>query len=305
MINDFSSIRIFLQVADDGSFSETARRLNMSVSSIARKVSSLEDRLGLRLLNRTTRHQHLTEVGQIYYNKMKPLLSEFESVDEFVTSLHGGKKGTLILHIRSSVSRIITPHLGEFFERYPDITLDIKLTESRIDLVTEGVDLAIWLGHLEDSNYIARQLTTTDRIVVGSKAYLAKSPPVNSPEDLKHHNCIIFSGAQYSRDTWRFAKNGEIENIQVSGKLRTRSGWALRDYVMNDLGLAMVQKWMIEGDLKSDSIVQLFPEYDCNSDEMDVPLYIVYPHRELLPSKTRAFIDFLVEVFQDHARTNS
>ena len=164
------------------------------------------------------------------------------------------------------------------------------------------ISVAVWLGSLEDSNYIARRLTTTDRVVVGSKAYLDSKPPIEKLEDLQNHNCIVFSRATYSRNTWHFTKDGESFDVPVEGNLRTRSGWALYDYVTNDLGLATIQKWMIVNELQSGSVVRVLPEYGCNPAELDVPLYVVYPHSQMLPAKTRAFIDFLVTVFQNYMR---
>lgn len=301
-MNNLSTIKIFLQVADDGSFSATARRRNMSVSSIARQISGLEERIGVRLLNRTTRHHSLTEVGKIYYQRMKQLLSEFENINDTVISYHSSARGTLRVHLRSSVARIVIPQLKRFQEKFPDIVLEITLTEDRVDLVSEGVDVAVWLGNIEDSNYIARRLTGADRIVVGSRAYLEGHPKVEKLEDLQDHQCIVYSRAAYARDIWRFIKDNETFDIPVKGNLRTRSGWALYNYVMNNLGLAMIQKWMIVNELHDGSVVRLLPEYSCNSVEQDLPLFVVYPHSQMLPTKSRAFIDFLVEVFQEHLR---
>lgn len=301
-MDNLLTIKIFLQVADDGSFSATARRRNMSVSSIARQVSGLEERIGVRLLNRTTRHQSLTEVGNIYYQKMKQLLAEFDNINDTVVSHHNTARGTIRVHLRTSVARIVIPQLKRFQEQFPDVVLEITLTEERVDLVSEGVDVAVWLGNMEDSNYIARRLTVTDRIIVGSRAYIEGSSNVEKLDDLKDHQCIVFSRAAYARNIWRFTKEGEVFDIPVQGNLRTRSGWALYDYVMNDLGLAMIQKWMVVQELRDGTLVRLLPEYSCNSVEQDIPLFVVYPHSQMLPIKTRAFIDFLVQVFQDHMR---
>jgi DNA-binding transcriptional LysR family regulator len=300
--NDLSTIKIFLQVADDGSFSATARRRNMSVSSIARQVSGLEERLGVRLLNRTTRNQSLTEIGQIYYEKMKQLLSDFDGVHDLISSFRGTVRGTLRIHLRTSIARLVIPHLKSFSEQYSDITLDLTLTEDRADLVSEGVDVAVWLGSLEDSNYIARRLTSTERIIVGSKAYLESVPPIETPYDLANHNCITFIRSQFSKDIWRLIRGEEVLDVAVNGNLKTRSGWALYDYVINDLGIAMIQKWMVLRELQDGSLIRVLPEYDCNPIELDVPLYVVYPHSQGLPLKTRAFVDFLVRVFQNHMR---
>ncbi len=297
---DLLTVKIFLQVADDGSFSATARRRNMSVSSIARQVSGLEDRLGVRLLNRTTRHQSLTEIGHVYYDKMKKLISEFESANEVVASYRGEVRGTLNVHLRSSIARIIIPELGRFLDAHPDVKLNLTFTEQRTDLVANGVDLAVWLGALEDSSYIARRLTFTERVLVASPAYLEKAPPIREPKDLEQHNCLVFDGAQYSRDVWRLTGADQAVEVPVAGNLRTQSGWVLYDLVTNGLGVALAQKWMVAHALEAGSLQRVLPDYDANPVGLDVPLYVVYPHSHGLPPKTRAFVDFLIELFREH-----
>jgi DNA-binding transcriptional LysR family regulator len=299
-MNELAMIRIFIQVAEDGSFSATARRRNMSVSSIARQISGLEDKIGARLLNRTTRHQGLTEVGKIYYEKMRLIVADIESVNEIVASYYEEVKGVLKAHIRSSAARVILPELDQFLMAHPDIILDLTLTDERADLVSGGIDVAVWLGNLEDSTFIARRLTLTRRVIVGSPAYFDIHGEPKEPGDLLHHNCIIYSQSHFSKNMWRLKRGPETVDVPVSGNLQTSTGWSLYDCVIHGLGIAVIQEWMVSRELKEGRLRRVLTDYDPNPVELDIPLFVVYPHSHGLPPKTRAFIDFLVRIFKEH-----
>jgi DNA-binding transcriptional LysR family regulator len=299
-MNELAMMRIFVQVVEDGSFSATARRANMSVSSIARQIASLEHRLGARLLNRTTRHQRVTEVGRIYYERTRTILHDLDSANDIVTSYYRSIKGTLSVHIRTSAAWAVLPKLPTFLAQYPEVSINLTLTEERADLVSEGVDVAVWLGHLSDSSFMARRLTTTHRLICGSPSYFEKYGEPKEPNDLKEHNCICYKGSHYSENVWRFIKGEEVVDVPVSGNLRISTGWALNECLLSGLGIAIVQEWTVTRDLREGRLRNILTDYDLNPVEFDVPLYAVYPHSHGLPPKTRAFIDFLVELFREH-----
>jgi DNA-binding transcriptional LysR family regulator len=298
-VNEVWMMRIFVQVVEDGSFSATARRKNMSVSAIARQIVSLEESIGARLLNRTTRHQGLTEVGRIYYERARQIIKDIEDINQVVSSFYGETKGLLKVHIRTSASHAIIPELPRFLEMYPEVTLDLTLTEERVDLVSAGVDVAVWLANLEDSNLVARRLTLTNRVVCGSPSYFEKHGTPKTPQDLSSHNCILFTGSSFSSHIWRFSKGDETVDIQVAGNVKTATAWMLYDIITSGLGITIIQHWMVRGALQDGRLVQVLADYNPNPVEFDIPLYAVYPHSHGLPPKTRAFIDFLVSVFKD------
>jgi DNA-binding transcriptional LysR family regulator len=298
-VNEIWMMRIFVQVVEDGSFSATARRKNMSVSAIARQIVSLEESIGARLLNRTTRHQGLTEVGRIYYDRARQIVKEIADINQVVSSFYGETKGLLKVHIRTSAAHAIIPELPRFLEKYPEVTLDLTLTEERVDLVSAGVDVAVWLANLEDSNLVARRLTLTNRVVCGSPRYFKKRGTPKTPQDLASHNCILFTGSSFSSNVWRFSKGDETIDIPVTGNLKTATAWTLFDLVTSALGVTIIQQWMVRRALQDGRLVQVLEDYNPNPVEFDIPLYAVYPHSHGLPPKTRAFVDFLVSVFKD------
>jgi DNA-binding transcriptional LysR family regulator len=292
-------MRVFVQVVEDGSFSATARRKNMSVSAIARQILSLEETIGARLLNRTTRHQALTEVGHIYYERARRIIKEIDDINQVVSSFYGETKGLLKVHIRTSAAHAIIPELPKFLETYPDVGLDLTLTEERVDLVSEGVDVAVWLANLEDSNLVARRLTFTNRVVVGSPGYFEKRGMPNTPHDLTQHNCIVFTDSIYSSNGWRFVKDGETIDVPVSGNLRTATAGSLLNLVCSGMGVTIIHHWMARRALQEGRLVRVLADYDPNPAELAIPLCVVYPHSHGLPPKTRAFVDFLVSVFKE------
>ena len=291
--------RAFIQVVDSGSFSAAARHLNTSVTSVARQVSSLEAMLGVRLLNRTTRKQSLTEVGQLYYSKLTDILRQVESVKREVSSYQEAVKGCLRVHLRNSVgSQMIVPALPQFLARHTDVTLDVTLTDERADLVALGIDVAVWLGHLEDSSMIARRLGPSRRVVCASPAYLEQHGCPKTPHDLAEHNCLVYRAKNYDH-VWRLTKGGETIEVPVSGNLQTDSSAVLLTSAINGLGLVLVQEVMAREAISKGELLPVLSDYQVSPTEADTALYAVYPQTRRLSPKTRAFIDFLVTLFQD------
>jgi DNA-binding transcriptional LysR family regulator len=291
--------RAFVQVVQSGSFSAAARRLDMSVTSIARQVSSLEATLGVRLLNRTTRKQSLTEVGQIYYAKLLDILKQVDDIKREVSSYQKVVKGRLRVHLRISVgTQVIVPALSRFLADHPDVTLEVVLTDERADLVGLGIDVAVWLGNLEDSSMIARRLSRGRRVMCGSPAYLKRNGHPKTPEDLREHNCLVYRAKNYV-SRWRLTKNKETIEVDVSGNLETDSSAALLSSALNGLGLVIVQESMAREAITKGELVPVLSDYEVSPTEFDMALYAVYPHGRRISPKTRAFIDFLVMLFQD------
>jgi DNA-binding transcriptional LysR family regulator len=250
-------------------------------------------------LNRTTRHQALTEVGHIYCERVRRIIKEIDDINQVVSSFYGETKGLLKVHIRTSAAHAIIPKLPKFLEKYPEVALDLTFTDERVDLVSGGVDVAVWLVNLEDSNLVARRLTFTNRVVVGSPGYFEKRGMPNTPHDLTQHNCIVFTDSIYSSNGWRFVKEGETIDVPVSGNLRTATGSTLLDLVCNGMGVTFIQHWMARRALQEGGLVRVLADYDPNPVELAIPLCVVYPHSHGLPPKTRAFVDFLVSVFKE------
>jgi len=298
-MDELGTNRAFLQVIESGSFSAAAREMGVSVASIARQFSSLEERLGVRLLNRTTRHQSLTEAGRLYCENVRELLEQYDAMKREISSFQDGVKGHLRVHLRHSVgSKLIVPALPRFLEEHPDVSLDVTLTDEQADLVSHGVDLAVWLGNLEDSSLIARRLSHGRRVICGSPAYVKRFGEPATPIDLKQHNCIIYRAKSYD-NIWRLTKGGETTAVPVSGNLKSDSSAVLMTSAQCGLGLAVLQEAMVRSAIAEGSLVTVFPDYQVSSTNNDIGLYAVHPGRRKTSPKTRAFLDFLVKLFRE------
>lgn len=296
-------MRVFVQVVEQGSFSAAARENDSSVSSIARQVKALENYLGARLLNKTTRQQGLTEAGRVFFDRAKAILQDLDRAKRDVASFQSAVKGSLRVYLRTSVAdAVIIPELPLFLQRYPELSIEVILGDERIDLVANGIDVAVWLGHLEDSSMIARRLSPSRRIVCGSPDYFRRFGTPKRPGDLVRHNCLLFTGNHYG-NTWRFTRGAEKVEVPVTGNLQTSSGSVLRAAALRGLGVILSQEWMLEGAFKSGMLVGVLSDYDVSPTDFDTSLYAVYPHGRGLSAKSRVFVDFLVDLFGNRHRS--
>lgn len=296
-MDELASIRTFVEVIESGSFSAAARRKDTTVSSVARQVKALEDELGVRLLNRTTRSNSLTEAGSHFYERARTVLAELSAAKRDASSFQTTAKGLLRVCLRVSTSRVIVPALPAFLERHPGLDIDVMLSDERLDLVANKIDVAVWLGHLEDSRMVARRLTPSKRVVCASPAYLDRWGVPMTPHDVAKHNCLVYQGSIY-QDFWRFTKGREQIDVTVNGNLRTSSSPVLVSAVLSGLGLAVLQRYTVQPAMAEGKLRQVLPEYEVSPTEVDTGVYAVYPHTRGISRKTRVFIDFLVELFR-------
>ncbi|MBM6578329.1 LysR family transcriptional regulator [Microvirga sp. SRT01] len=292
--------RAFVQIVKSGSMSAAARQLDTSVTSIARQLSRLEASLGVRLLNRTTRSQSLSEAGTVYYQRLIEVLDQIDAMKRDVASYQQGTKGRLRVHLRTSIGlQVVVPALPNFFRRNPDVTLDLTLTDERADLVAEAIDVAMWLGNLQDSSLVARRLSPSRRVMCASPDYLKRNGEPRLPNDLDAHNCLLFLARNYL-NRWRLTKDDETIEVPVNGNLQTDNGAVLRTSAINGLGIVMLQRSMVQEDLDGGQLVQVMTDYEVSPTEFDTALYVVYPSSRRLSPKTRVFVDFLVDLFRRH-----
>lgn len=297
-MDELSINRTFVNVVEHGSFSAAARVLDMSVTSVARQVSSLETMLGIRLLNRTTRRQSLTDAGQNYFGEITNILTRMDLLKREMTAHQIAVRGSIKVHLRSSIgNQVIVPALPRFLEKYPDLSLDVTLTDEREDLVKLGVDLAVWLGELEDSSLVARRLSPGRRVLCASPQYLDRHGFPQVPDDLADHNCLVFSAVNYG-SPWRFTKDGVCTPVHISGNLRTGSGAVLMASALNGLGLVMLQNAMVRDAVDDGRLVRVLPDYEVSPTALETGLYAVFPSARLLSPKTRLLIDYLVDLFK-------
>lgn len=299
-LDEISINRTFVHVAEMGSLSAAARGLNLSITSVARQISSLESSLGVRLLNRTTRRQSLTDAGQDYYFKINEILAQMNAIKLDMASYEQGVRGTLRVHLSSSIgNQLIVPALPRFLESYPELSVEVTLTDERADLVKWGVDVAVWIGELKDSSFITRRLDACRRLLCASPAFIERFGHPEKPADLQDLNCLVFTAPSYG-SPWRFTRDGTSQDVEVSGNLRTDSPAALLTGALHGAGLAILQKTMVNDAIAKERLVHVLPAYEASPTSLDVGLFVVYPSARQLTRKTRALVDFLVELFQHY-----
>lgn len=291
---DVSVLNLFVEVVRQGSFAAVARDRNLDPSSISRAIAGLEKELDLRLLQRTTRQLSLTEAGKTYFERIEPLIEEIQQASDLAADVSGQPKGQL--RVTASVSfglKCIVPFLPQFEQQYPDLTVDLLLTDAVVDLLTDRIDVAIRLGHLKDSTLIAQQLMRTSYRVCASLEYLQRFPPITAPQAIANHNCLRFPLAGFQTQ-WLFKDaQGKLTEVPVQGNTVISNGIALQHCAIAGMGLALLPNWLINEDLKSGTLVHVLPEYDVTGTDFITAAWLVYPSRCYVPLKLRVFIDFL------------
>ena len=295
-LDDFTRIKTFIKVVEAGSFSAAARDL-VSVSSVARQVKSLEDELGVRLLNRSTRSLSLTDAGRLFHERVTAIANDLTKAKSEVSSLQEEVRGVLRASLRVAAgTTVVVPALPRLLARYPDLELDISLTDERRDLIANNIDVAMWLGALPDAEIVARRLSPTRRLACGSPAYFQRQGVPHTPQDLGHHSCLVFAAPSY-RNRWGFTRDGQLEEVEVRGSIRSDNGLVLLSSAMADLGIIIAHEWMVRSALADGRLVQVLGSYTVNPRPGDADLYAVFPSSRGLSRKVRAFVDFLIEIF--------
>lgn len=289
------ALRLFVKVVEANSISQGGARLNIPQSSASRMILQLEERLGARLLQRSTRKLTLTEAGEIYFERASRIVTELDEAAEAIRDLNAAPTGFLRVSAPSAFGRLcIAPLLAEFRASYPDISIGLSLSDNVVDMIAQGYDVAIRMGALPDSNLIASRLAGGVSIVCASPDYIrARGMPV-SPEDLRHHNCLQFR-TNPGQNTWRFQVQEKIYNIQVSGSLFADSGDALLSAAVSNLGVCSLPQWLLQTHLDSGALLPILTEYRVKNDV--TPIQAISGYRQHIPAKQRVFISFLREKF--------
>jgi len=275
-MDQIAAMRTFIKVVECQSFTKAANQLGISVAMASKLMQQLEESLATRLLSRTTRQVNPTEAGQFYYQRSLALLAELEETHSQLTHHNQQPNGTLKLSVPMDFGYLhLSPALPLFRQRFPDLKLDIEYSDRRVALVEEGFDLALRIGHLSDSSLVARQLATIRVELCASPAYLARKGRPEKPEDLKQHDCLIYTLTQ---PEWHFKRGSEQQSIRPQGPLRANNGVALTRAACDDQGIILQPTFIVGEALRSGQLVSLLPEWD----KGDVGLYAVYPHRRFV-----------------------
>lgn len=286
-----SDLDIFARVARTGNMSAAGREMGLSPAVVSKRISLLEERLGARLFQRTTRQLTLTETGDGYFKRVVDILSLVEEAEDFVSRRNTKPRGLLKITAPTSFSRLhIAPYLAEFVARYPDIELDFHLTDNFVDIIREGFDVAIRIGELQDSSLVARKLAPDTRVICAAPSYLEKAGLPTRLADLESHVCLS-AGAQ---DMWRLEGPDGQRQVRVKGNIRSNSAELIREALLAGLGLGLRGTWEVGRELANGELKVLLPEYRGSS---NVAIYAVYPCREFMPAKVNVFIEFLSELY--------
>jgi len=292
-MDQLSAMKLFARVVDSGSFSAVAREMNMGQPAVSKQVSALEQKLGVRLLNRSSRQLALTEAGSNYYDRCLGILADVDEAETVANSLTATPSGRLRVNMSVAFGRLhIAPFVPEFLARYPEISLDLMMNDRFVDLVAERVDLALRIGELGDSSLLARKLGVSPLVIVGAPGYFEKYGHPEHPEDLKDHNCLTYTFLS-SGSTWKFRKGDERFNVQVKGNCQSDNTDGIRDVMIAGTGLALVPAWLVRCELAHGELVTTLGDYLPWSS----PIHAVYPESKYVPLKVRCFIDFLIEKF--------
>ncbi|HWD57261.1 MAG TPA: LysR family transcriptional regulator [Stellaceae bacterium] len=287
----FASITAFVRVAQNGGFSAAARSLSVSTTTISDQVQALENALGVRLLNRTTRRVSLTEIGRGYYERCSQILQELAEADEVAGALQVTPRGRLRVYCHQGLSRFIAQIVTRFLGDYPEVSLDLLSGDAMIDLVQEGFDLAIMPASPPDSTLIKRTLAKWYHVLCCAPAYLETHPVPRSPADLAGHNCLRYA---YSiADIYFIDPAGNRSPARLSGNLVTTSIAVMRAAAVSGLGLWLCPPYIVADLLASRALVPLLTDY--GRPEMEI--VALYPHRRQLSAKVRLFLDMLVDRF--------
>lgn len=290
----FSAMEVFVRIVERGSLSAAARALGTTQPSVSRQLRALERRLKAQLLHRSTRHISLTEVGQAYYENCKRILADVDATEGNLATLHTSLRGTL--RVNTSVALgvdYVAPLACAFQRHHPELTVDLTLNERFVDLVEEGIDVAIRFGPIRDESLIARELGSTRRLTVAAPAYLRRHAAPGQPQDLTSHICVAFNYAPATE--WSYhGPQGEVR-VRVTSIFRSNNGHAIRGAVLAGIGIGWLPEALIWEQLKSGKLKVLLPSHTMSP----IEVHAVYSSAKHVPTKVRAFVGYLEAQFKN------
>ncbi|MGZ5198386.1 MAG: LysR family transcriptional regulator [Telluria sp.] len=293
MLDRFTSMSVFVAAVDQRSFTEAARAFGISATMVGKHIRFLEERVGARLLNRTTRQQSLTEVGQIYYLRCKQLLADAAAADACADEMRAAPRGLLKVHAPVSFgSERLAPAMARYCREHPQVELDLTLSDQVVDLVESGYDAAIRIGTLPDSGLIAKALAPYEMWLCAAPDYLAARGNPDSLQDLTAHDCLGFA-YWGKKHVWRLRRGGQTEQVNVKGPMTVNNGQALRTAAIAGLGIIMQPAVLVGGDVASGRLVRILSDYDAPAR----PMHLVYVADRRPTPKLSSFIEFVVKEF--------
>ena len=302
-MDTLDGIKTVVAVVETGSFTAASERLGMSKALVSKYIGEVEDSLGVRLLNRSTRRLALTEAGQRYYDSALPLLEEFEEMVDGVTGEQSSPRGLLRISVPVTFGEMsLAPLIPKFLQQYPDIGVDLQLSDKMIDMLEEGIDVVIRIGSVDDSSLIAKHVQTLPLVLCASPDYIQSHGQPERPEDLakeqSHHQCIIDSNFRIGKHWPIICPNNITTSVEVSSRITANSPRAVKEIALAGGGIGMIPRFIVQDALDDGRLEEILPEYRT----LEFGLFAIYPHRRYLSRKVRCFIDFLVAEFAERSQ---
>jgi len=291
-----ADLTLFVHIADAGSFNKAAQLVGLSTPALSKRISKLEENLGVQLIYRTTRRLSLTEAGENLYVHAKNIEGQVNDAIAAVSSVSQGITGTIKMSVPTiSGELLLAEAIADFCQKYPNITVDMRLENDFVNLVEEGLDLAIRTGKLEDSSLIAKPLIQSNWVVCCSPGYIEKYGVPETLDALKDHNCMAYTYQAQGSFDWRFTSNGEDVSVRIGGSFATNNAQALRKAALAGFGIAYVPKCCVHEDLMAGSLKVILTQYTARQ----LGVYAIYPFTKYLPAKLRLLIEHIKQAYQD------
>ncbi|MBZ7924174.1 LysR family transcriptional regulator [Ensifer adhaerens] len=291
----FAAVKAFVAVVNEGAFSRAAKQLGLATSSVTRQVDSLEAHLRTILINRSTRRLTLTDAGTDYYDSALQIMQDLEEANASAALVGNRVHGSLRVNAPVAFGQLyIAPQLPKFLERYPNVEIDLTLTDQIVNLIDDRVDVAVRLGQVEMQSLITRRLGSNQRVACATKEYLSKRGLPLIPDELTSHNCLTFNYGKAHR-FWTFTSQDEARRVRVQGNLRVNNSIVLRHSVLKGVGVGLLPVWLIADDLRTGALTQILSQWEVVPNSPGDINAVYLPNRRGSP-KVRAFIDFLAEV---------
>jgi DNA-binding transcriptional LysR family regulator len=294
---DLNALTIFVEVVRRRSFTAVARERAVDPTTISRAVAALERELDLRLFQRTTRSMQLSEAGQIYFERVEPLVDELQKARLAAADVHAQPNGTLRIACPVSFAQLnLVPLLPAFARRHPAIRFDLVLSDAMVDVITEQLDLAIRVGPLQDSTLIAYRLCPMVARVCATPAYLRANGHPRTLAELAEHRCLTLALPAFSRRNWKFTdREGKTSEVAISALVQTSNAMALKQCALADMGITLQARWMVGRELRDGTLVDVFPDYAVTAALDEADAWLLYPSRKYLPQKVQLFVAYLRE----------
>lgn len=296
VMDTLDGMKTVVAVVETGSFTAASERQGLSKALVSKYVGEVESRLGVRLFNRSTRRLALTEAGQRYYDQVIPLLEEFEVLVDNVTGEQSTPRGLLRISVPQTFGEmILSPLLPKFLDANPEMSIDLQLSDRKIDMLEEGIDVVIRIGGVDDSSLIARRIRTLPLLLCASPAYIKRYGEPENAQHISQHHCIIDSNFRIGKQWPIVSPDGQTDLIEVSSKIAANSPRAVKAITMAGGGIGMIPRFIVESEIEQGLLQEILPGHRT----LEFGLFAIYPHRRYLSKKVRCFIDFLIAEFSE------